>query len=199
MPFVYLEGAHGAGKSTLAGEIAALAVQDGWRTLAIHNGIGESFPALLDAKREFILNHHRNIFVIFDRWFVSEYVYHITENRNSTLGELSFFDACMRWLQPIVAHPVRGIPVLLRYNDSIADARLYEQLIRESDFSPAFIQAHRGDAKRIYKFATYDKKPLRWPYTGTSEQDLYVKGMYGLRDLADEPKESMFKEILERE
>ena len=188
MPFVYLEGAHGVGKTTMASEIAALAIKDGWRTLTIHNGVGESFLKLLEAKRDYVLNHHEDMFIIFDRWFVSEFVYASAENRPSTLGHMTYRFACDTWGWPLVRWPVFGVPVLLQDSNiepgkDVLEYMKFQTIMRNStDHLWRFVDAVRGDAERIYKFALKDRSPKRYPLSGTSEEQLYDKGMHGLND-----------------
>ena len=111
MPFVLVEGASRGGKSTLIERLAVRAMKDKWPIVVQHNGPYESWPDTIEIKLQFIERNYRDVYIIFDRWFISEYVYAPYQNRENTLGQMTFEEAIGTWWNRILDV---GLPVWIR-------------------------------------------------------------------------------------
>lgn len=95
---IALEGAHGAGKSTLAGQIEKVASASGaWKkVMNVHHSRGDSTPDKLDADMKMIEDASDNTLYIFDRTYLSELVYAPIEGRRSTIPyNPRYWEECM--------------------------------------------------------------------------------------------------------
>lgn len=86
MPLVVIEGPHKSGKTTMA-----RALQD-WLTSNTdfnvdyrHHGLGDSTEDAINRDIADIVTCRSNTVFIFDRWYLSEYVYSALEQRASTM------------------------------------------------------------------------------------------------------------------
>lgn len=81
MPFIVLEGSDEVGKSTTSYELVKIAASHGWPVYLVHHVRGDSTSLKVWEDIRFVEAHQHNTFIIFDRWFYSELVYSVWEDR----------------------------------------------------------------------------------------------------------------------
>ena len=81
---VVLEGPECVGKTTLAREIVELQQHHGLHSVYIHNGIDNSTPKNLGTQLATI-RRYPSILWVFDRWYLSEYVYSALGTKECTM------------------------------------------------------------------------------------------------------------------
>ena len=132
---IALEGAHGAGKSTLAGQIKKVACASGnWREVfIIHHTRGDSTQDKLNADMKMVEDASDNTLYIFDRTYLSELVYAPIDGRRSTIpyNPLYWEEHMGKWIDRIglrlylMAEPLftNSLPVVQMYERLTAHTR----------------------------------------------------------------------------
>ena len=132
---IALEGTHGAGKSTLAGQIELVASASGdWKKVVnIHHARGDSTPDKLDADMKMVEDAPGDTLYIFDRTYLSELVHAPIEGRRSTIPyDPIYWEEYMgKWIDRrglrlyLMAEPVftSSLPVVQMYERMTAYTR----------------------------------------------------------------------------
>ena len=127
---IALEGAHRAGKSTLAGQIekAASASGDWKKVVNIHHTRGDSTPDKLDADMKMVEDASGDTLYIFDRTYLSELVYAPIDGRRSTIpfNPLYWEEHMGKWIDR------RGLRLYLMaeplFTSSLPVVQMYERM-----------------------------------------------------------------------
>ena len=127
---IALEGAHGAGKSALAGQIETVASASGdWKKVVnIHHTRGDSTLEKLDADMKMVEDAPGDTLYIFDRTYLSELVYAPTDGRRSTIpyNPLYWEERLGKWIDR------RGLRLYLMaeplFTNSLPVVQMYERL-----------------------------------------------------------------------
>lgn len=141
-----LEGAHNAGKTTLARQVKEIADDSGhWSFVSnIHHSRGDSTPDKLDADRRMVEDAPSDHLFIFDRTYLSELAHAPVNGRASTIP----FDP-LYWEQYMGAWmDRRGLRLYLMdgplHSDKAPATQMYEALVSGTAWAQVFPRKHQG-------------------------------------------------------